>query len=121
MNKEPLCIRLSEKIRSKNFNVFSETFNRIFYDPKDGLNKIRIGKKTIPAILYGEQLGTQTFTKAREEATDTDVQSMGGLSFSTRTYTEAQVESTDEDPTNFLNFGTSTRTAVIMNEQTDKD
>lgn len=95
MNKRSLCIELADTVENKPATVYSELCSKMFYDPVSCINKIKIGKKIIPAVLCGEQLGTSTFTKANGETSDVDSERRNSISLDTMTHTEAQAESTD--------------------------
>lgn len=99
-NVQPLCIKLSERVKQDDYDS-NDLFDRMYYDPADGINKVKINDRVVPAVLAGSLLGTQTFTRVIEETTDSDFHKNNSFSLSTRTYTEAQAESTDEDLSDF--------------------
>ncbi len=116
----PLCIRLSDSIKETSCSTQGKMYNDMFYDPVDGINKIRIGDLIVPAVTMGHYLGTETFTKAKAEDTDQDPQRGEAPLLGTQTYTEAQIEDTDSDPSQYMFLSTHTYT-FVMSEDTDED
>ncbi len=92
----PLGIKLSERISLNDQRAGQKIFERIFYDYSDSINKIQLGKDIIPAILYKNYLGTETFTIASGEITDKDFSHDIGM-LGTETQTKADGEETDQD------------------------
>ena len=121
MNKHvtPLCLRLADSIINTECGP-QMIFDKMYYDPVEGINKIRMGKKYIPAVLFSNSLGTETVTQVRFEDTDKDPQNNNALFLATRTITEVKAETTDEDPSSFMCLGTQTFTKV-KGENTDQD
>jgi hypothetical protein len=122
MNKyvTPMCMRLSDNITDTECEPLKKILDKMHYDPVEGINKIRIGKKYVPAVLFGNNLGTETLTKIKFEDTDQDPYNINAAAFVTRTSTKLEAEATDDDPTCLMGFGTQTITRA-KGENTDQD
>ena len=118
----PLGIRLAQKVVKSDEDIKCENlFNKMFYDPVIGINKINIDGKILSAVMIGNHTGTQTVTKADGEHTDCDLSMDRNSSlFSTKTITEVRAEATDQDFSGQMGFGTLTNTRVQA-ESTDHD
>jgi hypothetical protein len=100
-------------------DVEGPDFSLIAYNDKLNLSVDRqTGKPAISAL----ELATETFTKTKTEATDSDSHYMSTL-MATQTVTEVHMEATDSDlnrPGLAMLMGTSTETRTYT-EQSDSD
>lgn len=102
---KPLCIRLADNIEHTECSPQEKILKEMYYDSMATINKVRIDKKCVPAVMVSNYLGTVTVTHVRSEDTDQDPQ---------------KAEGTDQYYSNFMCLGTQTFTKV-KNENTDQD
>jgi hypothetical protein len=122
MNKHviPMCIRLSDNISDTECESLKKILDKMYYDSAEEINKIGNDRESVPAVLFGKNLGTETITKVRSEDTDQDPQNVDALFLATRTHTAIKAETTDEDPSSLTFLGTQTLTRA-KGEDTDQD